>query len=111
MLATGPAARLTIHLSGTALWHHKPVYAEIVHRARHYGLAGASVFHGFSGFDAHMPPQAQTDHASRLSLHGPCVVVIVDEEQRLREFLAGAHDVLTHAGMVALDHVTVYRAA
>jgi PII-like signaling protein len=53
---TTAAARLTIHLTGNAVWHHRPAYAELVHRARREGLAGASVFHGCQGFggEGHM---------------------------------------------------------
>lgn len=52
---TGPTARalrLTILIGESDLWHHKPVYAEIVHRAHAAGLAGASVFRGIEGFGA-----------------------------------------------------------
>ncbi|WP_413450579.1 DUF190 domain-containing protein [Georgenia sp. 1P01AC] len=35
--------RLTVLVGESDQWHHRPVYAEIVHRARDAGLAGASV--------------------------------------------------------------------
>ncbi|NUP64645.1 MAG: DUF190 domain-containing protein, partial [Nonomuraea sp.] len=34
------AARLTIHLDAAVVWHHRPAYAELVHRAHREGLAG-----------------------------------------------------------------------
>ncbi|MFI6938763.1 DUF190 domain-containing protein [Streptomyces sp. NPDC050418] len=108
MLGPGPAARLTIHVSGSALWHHKPLYAEIVHRARAYGLAGASVLHATHGFGPHLTLHA--DRTSRLTRHGPCAVVIVDDETRLRAFAEELHDALGDTGLVVLDRVTVYRA-
>ncbi len=46
---TGRALRVTIFIGETDLWHHRPVYTEIVHRARKAGLAGASVFRGSRG--------------------------------------------------------------
>ena len=99
------AARLTVHLDAAALWHHRPAYAEIVHRARREGLPGASVFHGLTGFGAGAPGPAH------LAVKGPCTVVIVDEEPRLRSFLPCVADVLGETGAVAvLDRVWIHSA-
>ncbi|WP_151483772.1 DUF190 domain-containing protein [Streptomyces albicerus] len=106
MLRSGPAARLTIHLPSTALWHHKPVYAEIVRRAHRAGLAGASVLHGVEGYGIHL--RIHQDHPSRLLAHGPCAVVIVDDEGRVRAFLADLEDVLAVTGVAIIDRVEVY---
>ncbi|WP_338701864.1 DUF190 domain-containing protein [Streptomyces sp. Q6] len=82
------ATRLTVHLPAAALWHHRPAYAEIVHRAHRTGLAGATVL-----------------HALRSSA---CAVTVVDEDSRVRSFLAGLDDVLTAAaGYAVLDRVEV----
>jgi uncharacterized protein len=48
----GSALRLTIFIGDTDLWHHRPLYHEIVHRAREAGLAGASVIRGMEGYGA-----------------------------------------------------------
>jgi len=45
----GYALRLTIFIGDTDLWHHRPLYHEIVHRAREAGLAGTSVIRGMEG--------------------------------------------------------------
>lgn len=102
------AARLTIHLDGAVLWHHRPAYAELVHRAHQEGLAGASVFHGFTGFGARRTicrePPAQ------VAAKGPCAVVIVDFEDRLRFFLLCVAEVLEHTEAVAvLDRVRIHQ--
>lgn len=97
------AARLTIHLDAAVLWHHRPAYAELVHRAHREGLIGASVFHGVTGFGAGDPKQ------SALAPKGPCAVVIVDEEPRLRDFLPHVADVLGETSAVAvLDRVRIH---
>jgi PII-like signaling protein len=40
------AARLTIPLDASQLWHHRPACTELVRRAHRAGLLGASVFQG-----------------------------------------------------------------
>ena len=52
MKLSGRALRLSIFVGEGDLWHHKPLYAEIVHRARRAGLAGATVLRGIEGFGA-----------------------------------------------------------
>jgi PII-like signaling protein len=105
----GEAARLTIHLDGAVLWHHRPAYAELVHRAHREGrLAGASVFHGFTGFGAER--RIYRERPAHLAAKGPCAVVLVDEEDRLRCFLLSVQDVLEHTNAVAvLDRVLIHR--
>lgn len=101
------AARLTIHLAGDAVWHRKPAYAEIVHRARRAGLAGASVFHGVEGYGHHM--RIHEERPLHLIAHGPCAVEIVDGEQRLRAFVDTLEDILTMTGVAVLETVEVHR--
>lgn len=103
---SGPALRLTVLLGESDRWHHKPVYTEIVHRARRAGLAGASVFHGIEGFGA-----SSLIHTSRLlslSEDLPVAVVVVDTEERVRGFLPEL-DGLLEKGMVVLDACEVVR--
>ncbi|GAA3840595.1 DUF190 domain-containing protein [Streptomyces chiangmaiensis] len=99
------SARLTIYLSASAVWHHKPAYVEIVHRARMQRLAGASVFHGVEGYGTHL--MIHQDKPSRLRTHGPCAVVVVDAEDRLRAFLDTLEDILRVNGIAVLDRVRI----
>jgi hypothetical protein len=106
MRLTGRALRLTIFVDVDDIWHHKPLYHEIVHRAHKAGLAGATVLRGIEGYGA-----SSAIHTSRiLSLAEdlPAVVVIVDTEQKVREFLPQL-DELVSDGLVIVDEVDVIR--
>ncbi|MEU1594939.1 DUF190 domain-containing protein [Streptomyces sp. NPDC005708] len=97
---TGRALRLTVFIGEHDRWHHKPLYAEIVHRAHAAGLAGASVFRGIEGFGA-----SSLIHTSRLlslSEDLPVAVVLVDTEERIRAFLSQLDELVTE-GLVTLD--------
>ncbi|WP_053849330.1 DUF190 domain-containing protein [Streptomyces sp. NRRL B-24085] len=103
---TGSALRLTVYIGENDTWHHKPLYAEIVHRAHAAGLAGASVFRGVEGFGA-----SSLIHTSRLlslSEDLPVAVVIVDTESRVREFLPQLDELVTE-GLVTLEDCEVIR--
>ncbi|NGO12790.1 DUF190 domain-containing protein [Streptomyces sp. HC44] len=105
---TGDALRLTIFIGENDTWHHKPLYSQIVHRARAAGLAGASVFRGIEGFGA-----SSLIHTSRLlslSEDLPVAIVIVDTEERVRAFLPEL-DELVGEGLVILDDCQVIRYA
>uniref|UniRef100_A0AAU2UYK1 DUF190 domain-containing protein n=1 Tax=Streptomyces sp. NBC_00003 TaxID=2903608 RepID=A0AAU2UYK1_9ACTN len=103
---TGRALRLTIFIGESDLWHHKPLYAEIVHRAHAAGLAGASVFRGIEGFGA--SSLIHTQRLLSLSEDLPVAIVIVDDEQRVRDFLPQL-DELVAEGLVMLDDCEVIR--
>ena len=102
----GTALRVSIFIGENDTWHHRPLYAEIVHRAHEAGLAGASVFRGIEGFGA-----SSLIHTSRLlsmSEDLPVLVVIVDTEDRIRAFLPRI-DELVAEGLVILDDCEVVR--
>ncbi|MGW1867253.1 DUF190 domain-containing protein [Streptomyces mauvecolor] len=103
---TGRALRLTIFVGESDLWHHKPVYAEIVHRAHAAGLAGASVFRGIEGFGA--SSLIHTQRLLSLTEDLPVAIVVVDHEKRVRDFLPQL-DELVVDGLVMLDDCEVIR--
>ncbi|MGX1756055.1 DUF190 domain-containing protein [Streptomyces lydicus] len=96
-----PALRLTVLVGEEDVWHHKPLYAEIVHRVRHAGLAGASVFRGIEGFGS--AGIVHTQRLLSLSEEMPVAVVVVDTEERVRAFLPQLDELLTDGGLVTLD--------
>ncbi|HEX9336166.1 MAG TPA: DUF190 domain-containing protein [Pseudonocardiaceae bacterium] len=106
MRLAGRALRLTVFLDEDVTWHHKPLYHEIVHRAHKAGLAGASVLRGIEGFGA--SSAIHTTRLLSLAENLPAVIIIVDSEDRIRNFLPQL-DELVEEGMVILDEVEVIR--
>lgn len=106
-MSTPPRAalRMTILIGHTDLYRHRPLYAEIVHRAHARGLAGASVFHGIEGFGA--CSVIHTSHLFSLSDTLPVAIVIIDTDEKINAFLPELDDLLT-GGLIILDEVTLH---
>jgi PII-like signaling protein len=102
----GSAVRLTIMIGESDRWHHHPLYTEIVHRAHRAGLAGATVVRGIEAYGA--SSQVHTVRLLSLSEDLPIVIVIVDREERIRDFLPHL-DELVSGGLVMLEPVEVVR--
>jgi PII-like signaling protein len=98
--------RLTVLIGEDDYWHHKPLYHEIVTRARETGLAGATVLRGCEGYGA--TGRVHTTRSVELADNLPIAVVIVDSEDRIRGFLPLLDELVTE-GMVCLDEVDVLR--
>ncbi len=106
MVFPGPAKRLTVFVGESDRYHHKPLYAEIVHRARSAGLAGATVLRGIEGFGA-----SQHVHTTRLlslSEDLPVVIMMLDEGERIERFALQLDELITE-GLVVIDDVQIVR--
>ena len=106
MKLDGTALRLTVIIGEADQFRHRPLYSEIVHRARQAGLAGASVFRGIEGFG-----KSSHIHTSRLlslSEDLPVAIVIVDTSEAVRAFLPQLDELVTQ-GLVLLDEVEVVK--
>jgi uncharacterized protein len=106
MKLSGAALRLSIFVGQDDRWHHKPLFTEIVHRAHRAGLAGASVLHGIEGYGA--SSRIHTSRLLSLSEDLPVLVIIVDEEEKVRAFLPQLDELVTE-GLVIVDPVQVIR--
>lgn len=102
----GNALRLTIFVGEFDKWHHKPLYTEIVHRAHAAGLAGATVLRGLEGYGA--SNHIHTSRILSLSQDLPMVIVVVDEEDKVRAFLPQLDELIAE-GLVIIDPVEVIR--
>lgn len=106
MKLEGSALRLTVFVGEFDTFQHRPLYTEIVHRAHAAGLAGATVVRGLEGFGA--SNHIHTARILSLSEDLPMVVVIVDTEAKIREFLPQLDELITQ-GLVIVDPVEVIR--
>lgn len=96
--------RLSIYVGEDDQAHHRPLYAEIVHRAHAAGLAGASVFRGMEGYGA--SSHVHTSRILSLSEDLPVSVVIVDATDKVEAFLPELAELAPDA-LVTVDEVRV----
>jgi uncharacterized protein len=105
MTLQGPARRITIFIGESDRYNHKPLYAEIVHRAHQRGLAGASVFRGIEGFGA--SSRIHTSRLLSLSEDLPMAIIIVDTKDKTEQFLDEIAELVT-GGLIIVDDVHVH---
>ena len=82
----------------------RPLYEAIVTAARKRGMAGATVLRGIMGFGAHS--RMHTAKILRLSEDLPLVIEIVDEPERIAEFLPEL-EAMIQEGLVTLERARV----
>jgi len=85
-------------IDGEALWE------KLVFEAKAFGLAGATVFKGIAGMGSHV--ELHTFSLLSLSQELPIVIEIIDEEAKIRDFLAHI-DAMLEEGLVTLADVEV----
>lgn len=109
MKLEGEGKLLRIFIGESDIWEGKPLYQQIVLRARETGLAGATVLRGIEGFGAHS--RLHTARILRLSEDLPLVIEIVDTAEKVDGFL-GQVDHMLQEGLVTVERVEVrkYRA-
>ena len=102
-MSYGPHLAMTVLVGEHAHFHHTPLYSEIVHRSHKNGLAGASVFRGIEGFG-----HSHQVHEARIldfGAHMPVIIVIVDTEARIRNFLPEVQELVGEAGLITIRPV------
>jgi uncharacterized protein len=102
----GRAMRLTVLIGEDDVWHHRPLYHEIVRRAHATGLAGATVLRGIEGYGA--SSRIHTSRILSLSEDLPVAVIVVDAEEKIRAFLPQLDGLVTE-GLVIVEPVEVIR--
>jgi uncharacterized protein len=97
---------LRIFIGETDSYKGKPLYEQIVLKARELNLAGATVVRGIMGFGA--DSRMHTAKILRLSEDLPIIIEIVDTEenlQKLQPFL----DETVEEGLITLEKVKVIK--
>jgi PII-like signaling protein len=108
MRLEGERALLRIHLSNFLKRKGRPLYEEIVERARRERLAGATVLAGTSGYFGRGPILG--DHPGALAVERPVIVEIVDDPVALERFLDGVEPLLRdQPAVVTLERARVVR--
>jgi PII-like signaling protein len=98
------AQLLRIFIGEADRWEGRPLYQAIVEAARAEGLAGASVFKGFTGYGRNS--EIHTANLLRLSEDLPVVVEIVDAGPKLTRFLKHV-DRMMDDGLVTIEKARV----
>ena len=97
---------LRIFIGETDAYKGKPLYEQIVLKARELHLAGATVLRGIMGFGAHS--RMHTAKLLRLSEDLPIVVEMVDVEENLNKILPYL-DETVQEGLMTLEKVKVIK--
>src|SRR3990167_3064062 len=95
---------LRIFIGESDSYHGRPLYEQIVLKARSLGLAGATVVRGVMGFGA--DSRMHTAKVLRLSEDLPLVIEIVDTEDNLNK-LQPFLDETVQEGLITLEKVRV----
>jgi PII-like signaling protein len=104
MQAPQSAVLLRIYTQEGRMNDNRPLYEDVVMKARAAGLAGATVLRGPMGFGARA--EIHTAKILDLSAKLPLVIEIVDSEDKIRVFLAEL-DGMKQMGLVTLEKVEV----
>lgn len=104
MKIEGPGVRLTIYIGERDQHNHRPLYHEIVQRARESGLAGATVLRGMEGFGA--SSRLHTARILALSQDLPVVIIIIDHAERIDAFVRTLDGLITE-GLVVREEVDI----
>jgi uncharacterized protein len=84
----------------------KPLYEQIVLKAREMGLAGATVIRGVMGFGA--DSRMHSTKILRLSEDLPIVIELVDTEENLNKLLPFLDETVTE-GLITLEKAKVIK--
>jgi PII-like signaling protein len=97
---------LRIYLGESDMYHGRPVYEQIVLKARELKLSGATVLRGIMGFGAHS--HMRSAGILTLSADLPIVIEIVDKEEKI-DMLLPFLDEFMGEGLVTKESIHVYR--
>jgi uncharacterized protein len=97
---------LRILIGESDMVHGRPLYEQIVLKARELQLAGATVVRGIMGFGANS--RMHTAKILRLSEDLPIVIELVDTEENLNKLLPFIDENVTE-GLVTMEKVRIIK--
>lgn len=98
--------QLIAYVGESDRWQGKPVYLALVEEAKKQGIAGATVIRGIEGFGMGDSGKVHTTRILELSSELPILVLIVDSQEAIAEFLPTVKEIVTK-GMVTLQTLNV----
>lgn len=98
------ALLLRIFIGETDRFEGKPLYEQIVLKARELNLAGATVLRGVMGFGA--ASRIHTAKLLELSIDLPIVVEIVDTEEKINQLMPFVDETVAE-GLVTIEKMRV----
>lgn len=110
MQIKGEAKLLRIFLGESDLIQHVPVYEKIVLEARQAGLAGATVFKGIMGFGGRS--RIHTSKILRLSEDKPLIIEIVDQTEKIENFIPTINKIFDDAncgGLITIEQADIIK--
>ena len=90
-----------IYIDTQDRYKSKPLYEEILYRAKEFGVAGATVLKGVAGMGVHT--QIHSFELLSISQNLPLVIEIIDTESKLKEFLATIDEIIEEGLCVIAD--------
>ncbi len=106
MKLSGEGVLLRVFVGEMDTYQGRPLYEQIVLKARELNLAGATVLRGIMGFGA--DSRLHTAKFLRLSEDLPVVIEIVDKEEKVNQLLPFLDEVVKE-GLITIERVKVLR--
>lgn len=103
--APGDATLLRIFVGYDDTVNDRPLYDEIVLKARAMQMAGATVSRGIQAYG---PASREHHYMLRLSEDLPIIIEIVDTEAKIQEFISVA-DAMIESGLMITEKINVVR--
>lgn len=100
------ALLLRIFIGESDQYRGKPLYEQLVLKAREFNLAGATVLRGVMGFGA--DSRIHTAKLLELSIDMPMVIEIVDTEENINKLMPFIEETVTE-GLVTLEKMRVIK--
>jgi hypothetical protein len=105
-MTTSESCLLRIFIGESDRVDGKPLYEWLVREAKQRGMAGATVLRGIMGFGAHTR-MIHTFKIERLSEDLPIVIEIVDDKDKIEDFLAFAESSIQRGILATVESVQV----